>query len=219
MNRRQFLGYGGFFALAWQYHATRLFAATQQQAAKRCLVLWMDGGPSQFETFDPKPNTDTGGPTKSISTSAAGMRFAANLPVLAGQANKLSILKNVTSEEGEHFRASYYLHTGYRQVPGFPRPSLGSVVSHSVSDHAIPMNVTLGGPGFGPAYLGLEHAPFSVESPAEAFETLTRLKKRTRRLELIRSLNSKFDTAHSQSAPRRDRRCSVSSSRWLAPLL
>lgn len=205
MDRRNFLSSAsGFLTLAMQHNATKLFAATHNEtAAKRCLVLWMEGGPSQLETFDPKPGTDTGGPTESISTSVAGMKLAANLPHLAKQADKLAILRNVGSEEGEHFRATYYLHTGYRQVPGFPRPAIGSVVSHSHPEVAIPKNVTLGGQGFGPAYLGLKHAPFSIEEPAAALEQLNRLGRRRRRLDLIRSLNTQFDATHPQASNRR----------------
>ena len=199
MNRRKFLGYGGFLALAMRHHATHLFAAASSGKAKRCLVLWMEGGPSQLETFDPKPGTDTGGPTKSIATSVPGMHVAENLPLLARQADKLAVLRNITSEEGEHFRGTYYLHTGYRQVPGFPRPALGSIVSQSTPALDIPKNVTLGGQGFGPAFLGLKHAPFSIENPAAALEMLNRLGRRTQRLELIGSLNSNFDAAHPQA--------------------
>ncbi len=199
-NRRRFLGYGGFLALAMQHGATRLFAETPTGMAKRCLVLWMEGGPSQLETFDPKPGTDTGGPTQSISTAAAGVSLAENLPRLAQRTDDLAILRNITSEEGEHFRATYYLHTGFRQVPGFPRPSLGSIASHTTSARAFPTNVTLGGQGFGPAFLGLEHAPFSIENPEAALQMLQRLQRRHRRLDLIQKLGREFDLAHPQAS-------------------
>jgi hypothetical protein len=66
MNRRSFLGgtLGGFFAFALRNRADDLFAQDSAGRAKRCIVLWMDGGPSQLDTFDPKPGVETGGPTR-----------------------------------------------------------------------------------------------------------------------------------------------------------
>ena len=202
INRRAFLaGSGGFFAFALQHRVgQQLLGATPTGKAKRCLVLWMEGGPSQLETFDPKPGTNNGGPTKATSTASAGLHFAGNLPELAKRADELAVLRNVSAIEGEHFRATYHLHTGFRHVPGFPRPSLGSVVSYKSNPSRVPQNVTLGGQGFGPAFLGLEHSPFSIESTDAALEMLRRLKARRKRLDLIQQLGSEFDANHSQAS-------------------
>ena len=186
----------GFFAFALRHHASSLFAATHSGRAKRCLVLWMQGGPSQLETFDPKPGTDTGGPTKAIATPVPGIAVAESLSKVARHMHDLAIVRNLASAEGEHVRAQYCLHTGHRHVPGFPRPSLGSIVSSETPAADFPKNVTIGGRGFGPAFLGLSHAPFSIQEPSDALEMLRRLKRRRHRLELIETLGERFDREH-----------------------
>ena len=142
MNRRQILGgtIGGFFAFAAQNRCDRLFARETEAAAKakRCIVLWMNGGPSQLDTFDPKPGQSTGGEFGSIPTSSSEIRISETLPLIAGQMDALSIVRNLTSPVGDHQQARYFLHTGYQFVSSFPRPSLGSVISHAGGDSAIP---------------------------------------------------------------------------------
>ena len=76
---------------------------------QRLLVLWMNGGPSQLETLDPKPGSEQGGPTKSIATTADGVRIGEHLPKLARQLHHVALLRNLSSPEGAHERAQYLL--------------------------------------------------------------------------------------------------------------
>ena len=193
---------GGFFGFAWRHSHSQLFAATASNQLKRCLVLWMEGGPSQLETFDPKPGTSTGGPTEKIGTSVPDIQIAASLPHVAQRMQDLAVVRNLTFTEGEHERATYTMHTGYPQVPGFPRPSIGSVISHAAPTVNFPQNVSIGGPNFGPAFLGVEHAPFSIGSPDESLAKLRRLKRKRGRLDYIQELNATFDASHLDSAIR-----------------
>jgi hypothetical protein len=154
INRRQLIGgsLGGFFAFAARNHFAHLFGNTIGNCngqAKRCLVLWMEGGPSQIDTFDPKPGTENGGPTKSIGTSA-NFQISELLPTVAQQMHNLAVIRNLSSDEGDHLRARYYLHTGFKFVPSFPRPALGSLISHETPPAVVPKYVTLGGSGVGP---------------------------------------------------------------------
>ena len=132
----------------------------------------MNGGPSQFETFDPKPGTSTGGDVGTIKTSVPGLMISEMLPEIAKRMHHFSVLLCLTSKEGEHLRGQYNLHTGYPFVPGFPRPSMGSVVSHESDPSPIPRNVTIGPRGFGPAYMGPDHAQFTIEQPDQARQFL-----------------------------------------------
>lgn len=210
INRRQILGgsVSGFFAFAARNHFSHLFANTDlsrsNPVAKRCIVLWMEGGPSQLDTFDPKPRTENGGPVQSIKTSADDIQISEHLPQVAKQMHQLSVVRNLTSTEGDHLRARYYLHTGFKFVPTFPRPGLGSLISHQTDPVEVPKYVTLGGSGFGPAYLGSVHAPFSIEDPSAARELLRRIRRRSGRLALLRELDSQFN--QSQSDPRVENR-------------
>lgn len=197
-TRRNFLAgtASGFFAFSMRHSLGQAFAAASAASAKRCLVLWMNGGPSQFETFDPKPGTLTGGETAAIATSVPGLSIAEHLPELAKRMDRLSVLRNLTSTEGEHQRAQYAMHTGYPLIPSFPRPTLGSIVSHELPSEPFPTCVSIGGQGFGPAFLGSEHAPFTIENPAEAMQLLNNLKRRRGQLQFLQELGGDFDRQH-----------------------
>ena len=80
--------------------------------AKRCIVLFMSGGASQLDTFDPKPGTKNGGPFAAIPTSVKGIEVSEHLPQVAEQAHHLSIIRSMVSREGNHERARYLLHNG-----------------------------------------------------------------------------------------------------------
>src|SRR5205814_6822453 len=80
---------------------------------RACILLWMAGGPSQFETLDPKPGAPTQGPTPAIATAVPGVRFAEHMPRMAGAMKDLALIRSMTSKEGNHGRATYLLHTSY----------------------------------------------------------------------------------------------------------
>ncbi len=199
-SRRKFIGgaAGGFFGFAMSHSGRSLLAANgPDKPAKKLLVIWAGGGPSQFETFDPKPGRETSGGTKSITTAAKGIEIAESLPLLAKQMDKLSVIRNLTSREGEHERATYFLHTGYPFIEAFPRPALGSVMSQETGSGDLPGYVSVGNQGFGPAYLGMENGPFSIQDPGEARELLRSLESRRRRIQLTRNLSEHFSRTHS----------------------
>jgi len=206
-TRRRFLqgSLGGLFGLAMRHRAETIFAAARPGSTKRCIVLWMAGGPSQLETTDPKPGAATGGPTTSIPTAATGIQIAANLPELAKRMQHLSLLRGLTSPEGDHNRGEHYLHTGYPLVQAFPRPSLGAIVSHEHPPQDIPHFVSIGARGFGPAYLGPDHAPFAVENPESAVQLMTGLRRQRGLLRELDAFDVAFDAEHADSALQRRR--------------
>src|ERR671931_272303 len=95
VSRRAFLGClaGGGMALAG-LGGLRAAAADMRRRGKSCILLWMAGGPSQFETFDPKPGADTQGPTKSIATSVPGVHIAEHWQRVAGVLNELAVIRS-----------------------------------------------------------------------------------------------------------------------------
>src|SRR5262244_771524 len=93
-----------------------------------CILLWMAGGPSQFETFDPKPGAETQGPTKAISTAAPGIAIAEHWTKTAGVMREMAVIRSMTTKEGNHGRATYLLHTGYAPSGGIVHPGIGSLV-------------------------------------------------------------------------------------------
>ena len=197
-SRRRFLGHslGGVFAFAMKHACDSLFAAEPGGAVKRCVVLWMGGGPSQMETFDPKPGKVTGGPTTSIATKVPGIEIASNFPEIAKRMDRLSIIRNLSSPEADHDRGQYIMHTGYPLVQAFPRPTLGAIVSHESPVADFPMFVSVGGSGLGPAYMGPDHAPFAVQDPAAAVQLIAGLRRQRRSMQFLEEFSTRFDESH-----------------------
>src|SRR5207248_1026505 len=119
---------------------------------KSCIVLFMDGGPSHKDTFDLKPGTKDAGTYKPIATSVPGIQISEHLPKLAKCMHEGAILRSMSTGEGAHGRARYYMHTGYKEgVGGIVHPTLGSIVSKELSkpDFAMPNFVAVGRSGYG----------------------------------------------------------------------
>ena len=98
---------------------------------KNCILIWLAGGPSHLDTFDPKPNApaDVRGEFKPIATSVPGLQISEVLPNLAKVMNRVTLIRSMTSPESDHGRASHHLLTGYRPSPALVYPGYGSVVA------------------------------------------------------------------------------------------
>ena len=135
-----------------------------------CILLWMGGGPSQFETFSPKPGHENGGDTKAIPTSVPGIQIAEGLPNVARVMDDLAIIRSMTSKEGSHPRASFLLHHGYLPMGGVKFPTLGSQVAHQIGDPTfdLPSFVRIGGRRAdlgGAGFLGVDYDPLVLQNP------------------------------------------------------
>jgi hypothetical protein len=162
-----------------------------------CILLWMGGGPSQLETFDPKPGHEHGGETKAISTSVAGIQIADNLPHMAKVADQLTILRNLTTKEGNHQRAAFLLHTSYVPTASVNYPTLGAVVSQQIqqAECELPAFVRVGrflNSGNG-GFLGTEHDAFVVSNADRVPDNVNPaagVERYGRRLQLLDRLES-----------------------------
>src|SRR3954464_12330262 len=92
-------------------------AAADPRRRRSCILLWMAGGPSQMDTFDLKPGHANGGPYKEIQTAAPGVKISEHLPKIAKHMGRMAVIRSMSSKEGDHGRATQYLHTGYNE-PG-----------------------------------------------------------------------------------------------------
>lgn len=112
---------------------------------KSLITLWLGGGPSQLETWDPHPETVIGGGTKAIDTSVSGLQIAEFYPRVAERMDRLSVIRSLTSLEGDHARGTYYLKTGRRPDPTLKHPALGAMLAHELPDPKveIPLHVSL----------------------------------------------------------------------------
>ena len=112
---------------------------------KKCILLWLCGAPSQFETWDPKPGTSTGGPFGAISTMLPGIQISQLMPKCATIMDRLAVIRNMKTAPKEHFQAIDALTRGNKPRPPFVRPVLGSVLVEQLGhlDRAIPQFVLL----------------------------------------------------------------------------
>ena len=140
--------------------------ATPKAKAKHVILLWMNGGPSHIDTWDPKTGK-TGGSHKAIKTAIKDVQICEHMPQLAAMANKLAIVRGMTSKEGNHQRAQYFLRTGYPPTPTVAHSSLGGWMSKRFGEPAtgLPAFVSLGGPSHGAGFFGVQHGPFVVQAP------------------------------------------------------
>ena len=93
--------------------------------AKRVICLFMRGAMSQFETFAPKPGTESQGETRTIKTNVAGIQFGQHVPKMAKHMDKLAVIQSMNTETGVHEAAEYTANTGYRKIASTSHPSLG----------------------------------------------------------------------------------------------
>lgn len=138
MSRRDFLHAGLLAALGasaadllrWQAQAAPDSAAGSK--SNSCILVWLDGGPSHLDTFDPKPDapTEVRSPFKDIPTAVPGLHICEHLPRIAKVMNDVALIRSLTHELGNHDTGTRFLLTGHRPTPALDYPSLGSVVSH-----------------------------------------------------------------------------------------
>ncbi|HEX4128597.1 MAG TPA: DUF1501 domain-containing protein [Pirellulales bacterium] len=186
-------------ALSWT-DALAVSAADMRQRGMACILLWMPGGPSQFETFDPKPNHENAGETGAISTNVPGTIFADNLPHLARIADQLAVVRSMSTKIGEHQLASFLMHTAYVPSATVRHPTLGSVVAKEIGDVAsqLPSFVRIGqGQNAGTGgLLGNEFDPLVMQSaqrPPENSKPTTESRRYQSRLALLDRLEGTTD--------------------------
>ena len=177
LHRRLFLKglTGGALASAASFAGlfqNPVFAEETKRAQKHCILLWLCGAPSQFETWDPKPGRPSSGPFASMPTKIPGVHFSSLMPRCAGIADRLNIVRSMKTAQSEHLQAINLLQRGNPDRAGFTRPTLGCALSQAMGqlDSPIPNFVFLdpipGGNEFESfkagnwaGWLGAEHAP------------------------------------------------------------
>ncbi len=143
-------------------------------AKKRLILLWMAGGPSQIDTFDPKPGSPSQGQFGVLPTDRPDWLFSEHLPKLRDRAGSLALLRTLRSTEGSHSRATDLMHFGYTPTPAILYPTLGAIVAHQLGDmdHPLPPFVQIDGLPGTSGYLGVEATPFMVRNPTGKIENL-----------------------------------------------
>jgi hypothetical protein len=152
-------------------------APTLKKNGKSLIILWMSGGPSTIDLWDLKPGHANGGQFKPIATAASGVQISEHLPTVAKQFKNLSIIRSLTTSEGDHMRGTYLMNTGRSPNPIVQFPAMGSVAARLLSnkDLDLPAFISVGGGGgsrVGPGFLGMTYAPFTVQNPGQLPENV-----------------------------------------------
>ncbi len=173
--------------------------------AKHVIYLYMSGGMTHIDTFDPKPDApvEYRGPVKAISTKADGIQLGHCLPMLAKHTDKVALIRSLSTTQGAHEQGKYLMHTGYSPRGSIVHPSSGSWVSRMSggTDNDLPSFVLVGGgnrhPGAG--FFEPKYAPVPIGDPKLGLQDIRRRdgvseKELKRQLDLRQELDHDFDT-------------------------
>ena len=136
-----------------------------KQNQKRCILLWMNGGASQFETFDMKVGRSTGGPFRPISTNLPGAQVCELLPRISQQMDKLTVIRSMHTSEIDHPQGIHLMHTAYSTEANIRFPELGAVIAKSLGSpgSSLPNFIKIGSNGdTGAGFLGPKYQPFTM---------------------------------------------------------
>jgi hypothetical protein len=153
-------------------------AETPAVAGSSVIYLMMRGAMSHLDTFDPKPGREEQGETKSIATAIPGVRFGEHLPRLAGLADRLAVVRSLTTETGAHEQGTYLMRTSYPQLASVVHPAFGSWAVHVLGKRSrdLPGYVLVGNgnehPGCG--FLDPAVTPVPLADPERGLENVTR---------------------------------------------
>jgi len=150
VSRRDFLRVGGLSVVGMSVAEQAALAKSDRAQRRSCILVLMTGGPSQYETFDPKPEApiEIRGSIRSIETAIPGVRFSEGLPRLAGRANKLAVIRSLNHDASPIHETGYQLlQTGKLSGRGLVQPHVGSVVSQQLGQRGgIPASVIMPAP-------------------------------------------------------------------------
>lgn len=181
LNRRAFLGsMGTMAATAFAADMTGLNVLSQSALAsdlkkqqKRVILLWLAGGSSQLETWDPKPGAATGGPFRAIQTAVPGVHISELMPKMAERMKHTCLIRSLNTKDGDHGGASLMMMRGRRDEANLKYPDLGAVLAREMgrADSQVPDYVSFyfatEGRGFAPGssgFLGARYAPMELSA-------------------------------------------------------
>jgi hypothetical protein len=169
---------------------------------KRCILLWMNGGASQIDTFDMKPGRPTGGLFRPIQSKVTGLQVCEYLPKMAAVADKLAVIRSMKTQSPDHPDGIYHMHTCYKMNERTPHPEIGAVIAkyNGNPDSDLPSFVRMGSTGNGGAgFLGPKYEPFGIDRTGRMpFFTTPYLtaEAEAKRADLFRMVEDEFGTEH-----------------------
>ncbi|HRQ88564.1 MAG TPA: DUF1501 domain-containing protein [Bacteroidia bacterium] len=200
---KTFLGVGalGLTTRAGAASGPGLDLPERANAAKHVIYLYMNGGMTHLDTFDTKPGHENQGETTTIRTNVDGIRISGYLPRLAQQADKLAILRSLTSTAGAHDQGNYLMHTSYEQRATIRHPGIGAwaLKFKGRLNPNLPGSVYIGGDSRingGGGFFEPEYEPLAINDPNSGLKhsKLRKMDQGTfdKRLALARELDTDF---------------------------
>lgn len=209
LPRRSLLQMAAAPALSFLLPPLHARAASRRgtERPRSLIVLWMNGGMSQLETWDPHPGTASGGDAKDVATTVPELRISSLLPQMAEQMHHCLTIRSVTSKEGDHERGTAFVRSGYRPEPTLKYPTLGAIVVSQLGAGKleippyISVSPRISVPEGG--YLGNAWNAFRVHHPGREVSNLEAPvpdARQTRRLENLQLLSRGFAASHPAAA-------------------
>ena len=182
------------------YGEGRAIVKPKNATAKNVIFLYMSGGMSHVDTFDPKTNSEVKGKTSPIKTKADGLQVSNLLPNLAKQADKFSIVRGMSTTTGDHAGGTYLMHTAYARRPGTSHPQIGSWAQYFLGrrSKSMPDSVIIGGGNPGPGFFPPDHSPFPIGDPNKGInDVLPKIEdeKFAHRVEMAQKFSQIFEQA------------------------
>ena len=173
VSRRGLLQMAGLGGLSWLTPLATSLARQNERGevarARSLIVLWLEGAPSQLETFDPHPGSEIAAGSLARRARIPGVLLGDGFEQTAEEMESISLVRAITTKEGDHARAVYNIKTGYRPDPTLVHPSIGSVVCHQLPKESvdIPRHISiLAGRSAGRGgYLGEQYDAFKIGDP------------------------------------------------------
>lgn len=209
-QRRTFLGDClrttlGVTAFSLAPVGTRTLAATTASAcratkAKSVIYIFLTGGLSQIDSFDPKPDHENQGPIRTIRTTNPEVQFSEFFPEMSKLADKLCLMRTIQSTQGAHDEGRYFMRTSYVPNETIKHPGLGSWCSHFLNrQNDFPSNIRIGeeSAALGSGFLDSHHTPLPIINPELGLQNISSPKslsssREERRLSRLKRMNAEF---------------------------
>jgi len=158
----------------------RAAATDLKKKQKSLIILWMSGGPTTIDLWDMKPGSPNGGDHKPKPTAASGVQITEHLPKVAAQFKNLSIIRSLSTSEGDHMRGTYLMNHGRSPNPLLPFPSIGALLAYyqaldveAMKNADLPAFISVGGTRGDAGFLGMKYAPFTVQNAGQPPENVS----------------------------------------------
>ncbi len=153
---------------------SKVIKPAKHATAKNVIFLYMAGGMTHVDTFDPKTQSGIAGPSAPTSTAADGVQLSNMLPELGKQANKMAVIRSMTTKTGDHGGGNYLMHTGFSRRPGTSHPQMGSWAQYFLGRRSqlVPDSVVIGGGNPGPGFFRPDHSPLPIGDPNRGIKDL-----------------------------------------------